>query len=119
MRDPYPEELAPLPDATPATGQDAGAPAGIEVTDPEEFARQLSRLSESLPARINLDSESVEHGLVKLVLTLIEFLRRLMEKQAVRRMEGGLPLEQVEELGLALMRLEGAMERLRSEFGLE
>jgi len=69
----------------------------IDTSHPEEFVEQLSRLTESLPARINIDPESVEQGLAKLVLTLIEFIRRLLEKQAVRRMEGGdLSPEQIE-----------------------
>jgi hypothetical protein len=72
-----------------------------------------------LPPRINIDAESVEQGLAKLVLTLIEFIRRLLEKQAVRRMEGGdLAPEQVEELGLALMKLEEKMRELKAQFGL-
>jgi len=58
--------------------------------------------------------------LAKLVLTLIELIRRLLEKQAVRRMEGGgLAPEQVEELGLALMKLEEKMAELKRQFGLE
>ncbi|HSK64464.1 MAG TPA: gas vesicle protein K, partial [Pyrinomonadaceae bacterium] len=64
-------------------------------------------------------AQSVEQGLAKLVLTLIEFIRRLLEKQAVRRMEGGdLSPEQIEELGLALMRLEAKLQELKGQFGL-
>ena len=63
--------------------------------------------------------DRVEQGLAKLVLTLIEFIRRLLEKQAVRRMEGGdLSPEQIEELGLALMRLEAKLQELKTQFGL-
>ena len=91
----------------------------IETSHPEEFVEQLSRLTESLPARINIDPESVEQGLAKLVLTLIEFIRRLLEKQAVRRMEGGdLSPEQLEQLGLALMKLEDKLHELKAQFGL-
>ncbi|MDQ3906985.1 MAG: gas vesicle protein K [Acidobacteriota bacterium] len=58
--------------------------------------------------------------MAKLVLTLIEFIRRLLEKQAVRRMDGGdLSPEQIEELGLALMKLEEKMRELKAQFGLE
>ena len=64
--------------------------------------------------------EFVEQGLAKLVLTLIEFIRRLLEKQAVRRMEGGdLSPEQIEELGLALMKLEEKLQELKTQFGLD
>jgi len=92
----------------------------VETEHPEEFVAELRRVAEALPERINVDSESVERGLAKLVLTLIELIRRLLERQAVRRMEGGgLTDEQVEELGLALMKLEEKMGELKSQFGLE
>lgn len=91
-------------------------------TDPshvEKVVEQLRCVTDTLPSRINIDAESVEQGLAKLVLTLIEFIRRLLEKQAVRRMEGGdLSPEQIEELGLALMKLEAKLQELKSQFGL-
>lgn len=91
----------------------------IETSHPEEFVEQLSRMTDALPARINIDPQSVEQGLAKLVLTLIEFIRRLLEKQAVRRMEGGdLSPEQIEQLGLALMKLEEKLHELKEQFGL-
>ena len=91
----------------------------IETAHTEEFLTELRRVTESLPPRINVDAESVEQGLAKLVLTLIELIRRLLEKQAVRRMEGGgLSPAQVEELGLALMKLEAKMGELKAQFGL-
>lgn len=91
----------------------------IDTTDAKEFAEELCRVSNTLPDRINIDPKSVEQGLGKLVLTLIEFIRRLLEKQAVRRMEGGdLSPEQIEELGLALMALETKMQELKGQFGL-
>ncbi len=92
----------------------------IETASAGEFVAELRRLSDALPERVNVDSESVERGLAKLVLTLIELIRRLLEKQAVRRMEGGdLSDEQVEELGLALMKLEAKMQELKEQFGLQ
>lgn len=91
----------------------------IETAHAAEFVEELRRVTDSLPARINIDAQSVEQGLAKLVLTLIELIRRLLEKQAVRRMEGGgLAPEQVEELGLALMKLEAKMQELKAQFGL-
>ena len=91
----------------------------IETSHVEEFVEQLSCVTNSLPSRINIDAQSVEQGLAKLVLTLIEFIRRLLEKQAVRRMEGGdLSPEQIEELGLALMKLETKLQELKEQFGL-
>ncbi|MGP3949983.1 gas vesicle protein K [Streptomyces sp. 7N604] len=69
---------------------------------------------------MEVDPESVERGLAGLVLTIIELLRQLMERQALRRVEqGGLSDEQIEELGLTLMALEERMEELREHFGLE
>ena len=91
----------------------------IETAHPEEFVEQVRCVTDTLPSRINIDPESVEQGLAKLVLTLIEFIRRLLEKQAVRRMEGGdLSPEQIEELGLALMKLEAKLQELKTQFGL-
>ena len=91
----------------------------IETSHVEEFVEELRRVTDTLPSRINIDADSVEQGLAKLVLTLIEFIRRLLEKQAVRRMEGGdLSPQQIEELGLALMRLEAKLDELKTQFGL-
>jgi actin-like ATPase involved in cell morphogenesis len=91
----------------------------VETGHPAEFVAELRRVADRLPERVDIDAESVEKGLAKLVLTLIELIRRLLEKQAVRRMEGGgLTAEQVEELGLALMKLEEKMAELKEHFGL-
>ena len=73
----------------------------------------------SLPRRLETDSESVQRDLMKLVLTIIELVRQLMERQAIRRVdEGDLTDDQVEELGVGLMRLEEAMTQLREQFDL-
>src|SRR5215217_1051594 len=91
----------------------------IQTSHVDEFVEQLRCVTDTLPSRINIDAQSVEQGLAKLVLTLIELVRRLLEKQAVRRMEGGdLSPEQIEELGLALMKLEEKMSELKAQFGL-
>lgn len=74
----------------------------------------------SLPQRIETDSDAVARDLMKLVLTIVELVRQLMERQTLRRVdEGDLGEEQVEELGLALMRLEEAMTDLREQYGLD
>jgi hypothetical protein len=79
----------------------------------------LIALANALPERINADPEKVEQGLARLVLTVIELLRRVLEHQAVRRMDGGtLTDEQVERLGLALLRLNDRMDELKDTFGL-
>lgn len=72
-----------------------------------------------LPQRLETDSESVEKDLFKLVLTVIELVRQLMEKQALRRVdEGDLTDEQVEGLGMGLMHLEQAMQELKDRYDL-
>jgi hypothetical protein len=90
------------------------------VGDLDEFLRGLDRLGQALPARVNADEKNVEKGLAQLVLTLIDLLRQLMERQAVRRMEGGtLTEEEVERLGRTFMLLERRMGELKKSFGLE
>jgi hypothetical protein len=70
--------------------------------------------------RVAADPENVERGLAALVLTVIELLRQLMERQAVRRVEaGGLDDETIERLGSTLMALEQRMDELKETFGLD
>jgi hypothetical protein len=72
-----------------------------------------------LPRRVATDAQSDARELKKLVLTIIELVRQLMEAQALRRVdEGDLTDHQVEELGMALMRLEGAMDTLKGRYDL-
>ena len=88
--------------------------------DIEALAGELDRIGTAFPRRVNADPERVEQGLAQLVLTLVELLRQLMERQALRRMEqGNLTDEQVERLGETFMKLEQRMEELKREFGLE
>jgi hypothetical protein len=69
--------------------------------------------------RLNLDPEKVKNGLAQLVLTLVKLLHELLERQAIRRMEGGnLSDEQIERLGITLMRQADQIEILRETFGL-
>ena len=87
---------------------------------PPDKLDELERIASALPSRIDADPEQVEKGLAQLVLTLVELLRQLMERQALRRMENDtLTDEQVERLGETFMRLEGRMEELKRHFGLE
>ncbi|GAA1566622.1 gas vesicle protein K [Kribbella hippodromi] len=73
----------------------------------------------SLPQRIETDPETVERELFRLVLTIIELIRQLMERQAVRRIDdGGLAPEQIEQLGLGLMHLDEAVTTLRDRYDL-
>jgi hypothetical protein len=92
------------------------------MTTEEELARltaELREIAPGLPTRIDANPDDIEAGLARLVLTVVELLRQVMEHQAVRRMEGGsLSDEQVEQLGLSLMRLQERMEEIKTAFGL-
>jgi hypothetical protein len=69
--------------------------------------------------RVNADPENLEKGLAQLVMTVVELLRQLMERQAIRRIEGGtLSDEEVERLGRTFLALANRMEELKEEFGL-
>ena len=91
--------------------------ASSDPTDPTEAA--LHAIANALPDRINADPERVEQGLARLVLTVIELLRQVLEHQAVRRMDGGsLSSDEIERLGLALLKLNRRMDELKATFGL-
>ena len=73
-----------------------------------------------MTTRIEADPENVEKGLVQLVLTIVELLRQLMERQALRRIEGGdLSPDEVERLGQTFMALSERMDELKEQFGLD
>jgi len=81
--------------------------------------QQAEKSLNSLTGRISADPETVERGLVQLVLTLVELIRQLMERQAVRRLDAGaMTPEETERVGLTLMLLEKRMAELRDYFGL-
>jgi hypothetical protein len=72
-----------------------------------------------MSGRVNADPENLEKGLAQLVLTVVELLRQLMERQAIRRIEGGtLDDEEVERLGRTFLALANRMEELKDAFGL-
>lgn len=84
-----------------------------------DFTEEIESMNNSFKNRLNADPEGIEQGLAKLVLTLIELLRKLMEKQAMRRIENGtLTDEEIEKLGVAFMNLEEKMIELREIFRL-
>ncbi len=91
------------------------------ITNDEEALReQLSFTDTAIPERISADPEAVENGLARLVLAIVELVRKLLEKQALRRMDGGnLSEEEIERLGTALMKLEEKMVEMKRVFGLE
>ena len=88
--------------------------------DLREFADELHHAQSVLPRRINADPENIETGLAKLVLTLIELIRQLMEQQAIRRIEAGsLTHDEIERLGQTFQKLEVRLRELREVFGLK
>lgn len=92
----------------------------MEVREIESLRQELNRLSSSQPHRWNADAEDVRRSVGKLVLTLVEFIRQLLERQALRRMDAGtLTAEETEAVGLALMRLEETVRYVGTQFGLE
>ncbi|MGH2859338.1 MAG: gas vesicle protein K [Solirubrobacteraceae bacterium] len=85
-----------------------------------DTAGALDRLQAALPSRVDADPEGLERGLAHLVLTLIELLRQLMERQALRRIEAGTVTDdEIERLGATFMALAQRMEELKRVFGLE
>jgi len=89
------------------------------MSEDEELEVQLRELSRSLPDRINAQPENAGQELGKLVLTLVEVIRKVLEHQAVRRMDSGsLTPEQLERLGLALLQLREKMDELKAAFGV-
>ena len=91
----------------------------VKTDSPGAFVEELEKIREKLPQRIEANPQNVEKGLAKLVLTLIELIRQLLEKQAIRRMEAGsLNDDQIENLGTTLMKLEDKMKEPQAVFGL-
>ena len=97
-----------MPDDKPVSPE-AGLSNSLRVSD----------VAEGVAGRIDCSPETIEQGLAKLVLSLIELLRQLLERQAIRRMDGGsLTDAQVEQMGEALMTLEAKIRELCRHFGL-
>ncbi|WP_214410925.1 gas vesicle protein K [Sphaerisporangium fuscum] len=106
------------------TESDTGPPrpgdeAAYDAGPGKEAPGASGRVPEAGRWRLQTDPETVERDLTRLVLTLVELVRQLVERQCVRRMDqGDLSDDQVETLGLTLMRLEEAMTDLCDRFGL-
>ncbi len=95
------------------------------MTDPRDpearalLVAEVERIANALPSNVDIDPDQVATDLARLVLTLIELIRRVVEHQAVQRMDDtDLSDEQVERMGLALLRLEEKMGEVRDVFGL-
>src|SRR3954454_9116679 len=93
--------------------------SGDASTESDPATIALHAIANSLPDRINADPERVEQGLARLVLTVVELLREVLEHQAIRRMDGGTLSEpEIEKLGLALLKLNHRMDELKAIFDL-
>jgi hypothetical protein len=93
----------------------------LEVRELDSLRAELERQAAlaSTP-RWNASPEDVQRSVARLVLTLVDFVRQLLERQALRRLEGGtLSSEETEAVGVALMRLEETVDDLAARFGLE
>jgi hypothetical protein len=103
----------------PNTRRAAGLGA-LEIEEIESLRTELNRMAASAPPRWNADPDDVRRSVGKLVLTLVEFVRQILERQAIRRMEAHtLTPEETESVGLALMRLEETIKDLAGQFGLD
>ncbi len=91
-----------------------------EVTELEDLRKELERVASSRsPLRWNADPDEVQRSVAQLVLTLVEFIRQLLERQAIRRMEAGtLTGQQTEDVGKALMQLEETVRDIAAKFGI-
>lgn len=92
----------------------------VDRTKNEPAEGGSTQRMDGIPSRVNIDPEKVEQGLAKLVLTIVELIRQLLEKQALRRVEGGsLSDEEIERLGITLMRLENKVNELKGVFKID
>jgi hypothetical protein len=90
-----------------------------ESDDREALLAEIAELAGALPSRVDIDPDLVGRDLAKLVLTLIELIRRVVEHQAIQRMDDpNLSEEQIEKMGVALLRLEEKMAEMRDLLGL-
>lgn len=104
----------------PRARRPAARTAGLDVREIESLRDEIRKVSAAAPPRWNANAEDVRRSVGKLVLTLVEFVRQLLERQAIRRMEAGtLTAEETEAVGLALMRLEETVREVAGQFGLE
>jgi regulator of sirC expression with transglutaminase-like and TPR domain len=93
----------------------------LEIAELEALRKELEgRIAKAAAPRWNADPEDVQRSVAKLVLTLVDFIRQLLERQAIRRMDADtLTPEEVEGVGLALLRLEETVEEMARRFGLD
>ena len=103
----------------PASPRRAKVAGPIDVEEIESLRAELERVAAAPPPRWNANPDDVRKSVLKLVLTLVDFIRQILERQAIRRMEANtLTPEQTEAVGQALQRLEETIRDLAKQFGL-
>ena len=104
----------------PAAAAHAGRVTVREIEELDALRREIERAAgRGSPLRWNPDPDDVQRSVMQLVLTLVEFIRRLLERQAIRRMETGtLTDAETENIGRALMQLEATIRDLSARFGI-
>ena len=114
------KNLATRPKRRARAPKAATALGALEIQEIESLRAELERIGgDSRPPRWNANPDDVRRSVVKLVLTLVEFVRQLLERQAIRRVDAGtLSAEDTEAIGLALMRLEDTIRDLCAQFDL-
>jgi hypothetical protein len=98
----------------------SGALTVLEVAELDDLRKELERTAAGRsPLRWNANPDDVQRSVAQLVLTLVEFIRKLLERQAIRRMEAGtLTEQQTEDVGVALMKLEETVRDIAAKFGI-
>jgi Gas vesicle protein K len=98
----------------------SGGVTVTEIAELDALRREIERTARTAaPLRWNADPDEVRRSVAQLVLTLVEFIRQVLERQAIRRMEAGtLSEQQTEDVGVALMKLEEAVRDIATQFGI-
>jgi len=116
--------LTSVSKAEEVSGMNLGNPdTGLTPEDMDyirKLQKEIRRAEENIPKLIDLGSpKKTEQGLAKLVLTLVELIRRLMEKEAFRRVKkGGLSSAEIQKLGLSLKAVKKKIEEIQMIFGI-
>jgi hypothetical protein len=118
--DPIPEPPPPAARSEPPPPSASTRSSGEKPVDlPDAIATEIARVADGFPERVDIDPDAVQRDLARLVLTIVELLRRVVEHQAVRRMDDpSLTDAQIERMGLALDRLDQQMKEMKRIFGL-
>lgn len=107
------------PSRTPPKRRATARPRAVRATRTNRIRDEVAAAAAARVPRWNADPEDVRRSVLKLVLTLVELIRQLLERQAIRRMENGtLKDEETESVGLALMRLQETIQELAEQFDI-